>query len=259
MRAMLSAGRTRGQWCKKTRPRRPLVASPAMDLAPAAPLALAGFLPAWDIERRRVDLGPIIAWALEQLASLGHPVDDLAELHRHLDPAQALACARALTAASLDPVLRRLVHRAVRAVLDEVPAGLVHVQTYTHFRILVPGDTVAPFPPHTDFGFGHGLAERNLWFSLTAAAGDGALGLLPLRESLAWCSRSGQLRGVLDPAPALPPVPTEVGDVLLFTPLHLHRARAPAPGSCRVSVDVRLLPASMALDDLSFLPLRGDP
>ena len=125
--------------------------------------------------------------------------------------------------------------------------------------VLVPGDPVAPFPPHTDFGFGHGLAERNVWLALTDARGDAALGVLPLAESLGWMTRSGQTHGVLVDCMDIPDREVRAGEALLFTPLHIHRARAPAPGSCRVSVDVRLVPRPAAVDDLSFLPLRGDP
>jgi hypothetical protein len=225
----------------------------------APPLALTGFLPAWDIERRRADLAPIAAWALAHLRGLGHPVTGLATLHHHLTPAAARAAAQALTAASLAPELRALVHRAVRAALPEIPAARVWLQTHTHFRILVPHDALAAVPPHTDHGFGHALAERNLWLALTDAEGSAALHVLPLAESLAWQARTGRLHGVLDGAPEIPPVPTAAGEVLLFTPLHLHRARAPAGDVCRVSIDVRVRPAQAQMPDLSFSPLRSHP
>jgi len=83
--------------------------------------------------------------------------------------------------------------------------------------------------------------------------------LLSLAESLSWMSRTGRLYGVLDGAPAIPPVPTRAGDVLLFTPLHVHRARAPSGDRCRVSVDVRLVPSPTSMVDLTFSPLLGDP
>lgn len=224
-----------------------------------APLALAGFLPAWDIERRRADLSPIIAWTLDQIRRLGEPVESLEALHHHVDGIRARAVAQALTAASLSKELRRHVHRAVREAIPELPAEKVWIQTHTHFRILVPHDAIAPVPTHTDFGFGHALAERNVWLSLTDAEGSAALHVLPLRESLSWMARSGRLRGVLEGSPELPPVPTRVGDVLLFTPLHLHRAEPPAGDACRVSVDIRLLPRPESMRDLTFSPLRSDP
>lgn len=229
----------------------------AMVAAP--PLSLTGFLPAWDIERRRADLTPIADWALAELRRLGHPVESLATAHHHLGGEEARAAARALTGASLAPALRRHVHRVVLAVLPEIPADRVWIQTHTHFRILVPGDPVAPVPPHTDFGFGHALAERNAWFSLTDAEGSAALHVLPLHASLAWLGRAGQLHGVLDGAPEIPPVPTRSGDVLLFTPLHLHRARMPSGALSRVSIDLRIVPRPASMADLSFSPLRSEP
>lgn len=228
-------------------------------VVPAPPLALAGFLPAWDIERRRADLAPIADWALDRIRSLGHPAESLDTLHRLLDPAQALAVTQALTASSLDPELRRCVRRAVLEAIPELPAERVWMQARAHFRILVPNDTVAPVPPHTDFGFGHMLVERNVWLSLTDAEGSAALHLLSLAESLTWMSRTGRLHGVLDEAPESPPVATRAGDVLLFTPLHIHRARAPGEDRCRVSVDVRLIPSPRSMLDLTFSPLQGAP
>jgi hypothetical protein len=98
-----------------------------------------------------------------------------------------------------------------------------------------------------------------VWLSLTDAEGSAALHVLPLRASLVWLGRAGQLHGVLDGAPEIPEVPTLRGDVLLFTPLHLHRARAPSGSHCRVSIDIRLVPRPAAMTDLTFCPLRSDP
>lgn len=225
----------------------------------ARPLALTGFLPAWDVELRRADLGPIADWAREQLRRLGHPVERLDQAHHHLDAAAALRAAQALTARSLCPVLRARVRRAVIEAIPELPAERTWIQSHTHFRILVPGDAVAPVPPHTDLGFGHGLGERNLWLSLTDAEGSAALHILPLAPSMAWLARSAKLHGVLDDAPEMPPVPTRAGDVLLFTPLHLHRARPPDGDRTRVSIDLRLVPRPERARDMSFSPLiRAD-
>jgi hypothetical protein len=69
--------------------------------------------------------------------------------------------------------------------------------------------------------------------------------------------RSGRVRGVLGDAPRLSPVPTLAGDVLLFTPLHLHQSRPPAPPFTRVSIDVRILLRPTHAQDLSFSPFRG--
>ena len=189
---------------------------------------------------------------------MGYAADTLDTLHRHLDAEQARVAARRLTEASLAPELRASVCRAVLHILPELPPARVWIQTHTHFRILVPGDAVAAVPPHTDFGFGHGLSERNVWLSLTDAEGAAALHVLPLRDSLAWMGKSGKLHGILDGAPEIPAVATRVGDVLLFTPLHLHRARPPAGAFSRVSADIRIVPRPDMMADLTFSPLRSD-
>lgn len=219
-----------------------------------APLALTGFLPAWDIERRRADLRPIIGWTLARLRRLGHQVQRLEDLHHHMDAERARALGQELTAASLCRDLRAALQQALIEALPEVPLARVWRQTYAHFRVLVPEDQVAPVPPHTDFGFGHSLSERNLWLALTDAQGGGALHVLPLRDSLSFLGRIGAQYGVVEGAPEIPPVPARSGEILLFTPLHLHRAR-PASAQSRVSIDLRIVPAPSARADFTFSPI----
>jgi hypothetical protein len=227
-----------------------------MSDRPSTPLlALTGFLPAWDLEKRTANVEPIIAWTLKRLREMGHPAERLDLLHQHLSPAQALAAGKSLTASSLESDLREHVCRAVLEAIPELSARRVWIQTRAHFRILVPNDTVAPVPPHTDFGFGHQLDERNVWFSLTNVESNAALHAHSLTKSLTWMARTGTLYGVLDGVPDPPPIPTRVGEVLLFTPLHVHRARAPDENQCRVSFDVRIVPASGTPTDLTFSPL----
>ncbi|MEZ4295585.1 MAG: phytanoyl-CoA dioxygenase family protein [Polyangiaceae bacterium] len=223
------------------------------------PLSLTGFLPVWDVERRRADLGEIAGWALERAREMGYPAESLDTLHWHLDARQAMALTHALTRGSVEERFQRILHRAVREAVPELPQDRVWIQTIGHFRILVPGDTVAPVPPHTDVGFGHSPAERNVWLSLTDAVGDAALHVLPLGASLSWMGRTGMLYGVIEEGPEIPAVPTRAGEVLLFTPLHIHRARPPSGDRCRVSVDVRLVPEPVGAYDLTFSPLRGTP
>lgn len=102
------------------------------------------------------------AWALEQIRHFGTPVEGLDALHRHFDAERVRALARRLTTAGVTVELRRRLVRAILEAIPELPIGRVSAQTQAHFRSLVPGDEVAAAPPHTDYGFGHGLAERNV-------------------------------------------------------------------------------------------------
>jgi len=222
-------------------------------------LSLRGFLPAWDLEKRTANVEPILQWLLDRLRLLGHPVERLEELPLHMTPRQALEASRACTAASLDGKLRQYVCRAIREAIPELRGHSVWLQYLAHFRILLPGDTIAPVPPHTDYGFGHGLEERNVWFSLTNAEGNAALHALSLAQSLEYMVRTNTLSGVFDQAPDPPPVATRIGDVLLFTPLHIHRARTPDEHQCRVSFDVRLIPKPFAPKDATFAPMEEEP
>jgi hypothetical protein len=232
-------------------------AFPVIDAAARArsPLALRGWLPVWDVERRRADLDEVVAWTLGRLRAWGVETPSLSSLAMPGEQARALA--QQLTRESPSPALRGPLHRALRAMLPDLPWQRIWVQTYAHFRVLVPGDTVSPVPPHVDHGFGHGLDERNVWLALTDAAGSNALHLWSLGESLAWIVRSGQLVGALPDVSGLQPVDVCSGDALLFTPLHVHGARV-ASGSSRVSIDLRIVPRKGIRPDLSFSPLWSD-
>jgi Phytanoyl-CoA dioxygenase (PhyH) len=216
------------------------------------PLALAGWLPAWDIERRAANLDEVVAWTLARLRAWGVEADDLTAIR--VEPERARRLARRLTEASLAPALRAPLHAALRTMLPELPWQHVLVQTYAHFRILCPGDQGSPVRPHVDHGFGHALDERNVWLALTDAAGAGALQLCDLRESLRRLVRRGQLAGVVYEPGELRPVDVRRGDALLFTPLHLHAARAPIEAT-RVSIDLRIVPCHANEAGPSFSPL----
>src|SRR5262245_45656507 len=64
------------------------------------PLELSGFLPAWDVERRRFEAGPLVDWLLTVLREQGVRAERLERLHDHIDAAQALALAERITLAT---------------------------------------------------------------------------------------------------------------------------------------------------------------
>jgi hypothetical protein len=232
-------------------------AFPVIDAASRArsPLALRGWLPVWDIDRRRVEVDEIVAWTLGRLRAWGVEAPNLSAISLPGERARALA--QDLTRESLSPGLRAPLHRALRMMLPDLPWDRIWVQTYAHFRVLVPGDAIAPVPPHTDHGFGHGLDERNVWIALTDAVGSNALHLWSLSESLAWHVRSEQRVGALPELSGLRPVDVAQGEALLFTPLHVHGARE-ARGRSRVSVDLRIVPRKGLRANLSFSPLWSE-
>ena len=220
------------------------------------PLALEGWLPCWDIERRHAPLDDVVAWTLTQLRAWG--VDAMALAAIDVPGPRALELARWLTRSSAAPALRQPLHAALRALLPELPWDRVLVQTYAHFRILVRSEPVGPVPPHVDFGFGHALDERNVWLALTDAAGDAALHLCALHESLAHLAVTGAVEGVLEAPVGLRPIAVRCGDVLLFTPLHVHAARPPIE-TTRVSIDLRIAPLGSVAPGPSFSPPLGGP
>jgi hypothetical protein len=195
---------------------------------------LAGFLPAWDVERRRADVSEVVAWALDEIRALGVVAASLQRLHDVTDATGAARVACQLTRAVAQPCALARVRAVVRAAVPELPWARVDFRTRPRFRVLVPGDASAPLPLHTDFDAGRSLDERNVWIALTPARGGGSLRFASLAESL--LARSGR-------AVASRPAHAERGDVLLFTPLHVHGAQVVDHDETRVSIDVRIAPS----------------
>lgn len=170
---------------------------PRERVAEPRPLALTGWLPSWDVERRAA-LDEVIAWTRAKLRVWGVDVERLDEID--VPGLQAMTLARALTREAAARELRGPLHATLRAMLPELPWQDVLVQTYAHFRILVPGDGLGPVPPHVDAGFGHGLDERNVWLALTDASGDAA-------HDDAGARRAGRSRRPLARRPRSPAAP----------------------------------------------------
>jgi hypothetical protein len=212
-----------------------------------AEVTLAGVLPAWDVERRRAEAAPLVAWAIAELRDQGVRVTELERLHEVVDAELAPGLSRRLTDASTRRAPREALHAIVREAVPSLPWEAVAIQAIVHFRILVPGDVVSPVPLHTDFGIGHSLDERNLWIALTPARGTAALHVARLEASMASdrVRRAGG-RFLIDPSTPTRAEEVEAGDVLLFTPLHVHGARVVDGDRTRVSVDVRIAPLARA-------------
>lgn len=216
------------------------------SVAPAE-VKLTGVLPAWDVERRRADVAPLVEWVRAELRGQGVAVTELDRLHEVVDADMAPRLSRHLTDASTRRAPREALHAIVRQAVPSLPWEAVAIQAIVHFRILVPGDAVSPVPLHTDFGIGHSLDERNMWIALTPARGSAALHLARLEASMASDRRRREGgRFLIDPSTATQTEEVETGDVLLFTPLHVHGAQVVVGDRTRVSVDVRIAPLARA-------------
>jgi hypothetical protein len=223
------------------------------------PLTLTGFLPAWDVERRRFEAGPLVDWLLTTLREHGVRAERLERLHDCIDSTQALALTEAVTLATAHAAPRALLHGLITAALPELPWSELCLQTTAHLRILLPGDGIAPVPVHTDFGIGHWPDERNLWLALTDARGTAALRIGGLSDSMRWDRERRAANQVLLPQD-LPLTPREAqrGELLMFTALHAHGAQTVREDATRVSFDIRLAPrASIAQRrTVSFIPVE---
>ena len=216
---------------------------------------LTGHLPHWDIEYRTIDISSIKKWTLSHIQQQGYALTCLEDAHHHLTPAEALALSQYLTRQSLDPCLRTSLYHALTQSIPELNWQTIHIQTLTHFRILIPTDTFSPVPTHTDYGFGHLSCERNLWIALTNALDQAALRIATLETSLSFLKHSQQQYGIISHHQSLPPRPAYAGDLILFSPLHLHAASPPPPQVTRVSIDVRIIPSTFQQFGVSFSPM----
>ena len=219
---------------------------------------LAGFLPVWDVERRRADVSPLADWALYALRDDGVHARSLDRLHDALTPDEALRASRRLTKATSRRAPRRALHALLRGLLPELPWPEIAIQATAHVRVLVPGDTTSPVPLHTDHGIGHALDERNVWLALTPARESAALSVATLAASRpAEEERRARGRVLVDPGTPSVPRPCDRGEALLFTPLHVHGAQVVTGDATRVSLDVRVAPrlGALARNRFAWVPL----
>jgi hypothetical protein len=191
---------------------------------------LTGILPAWDFERRRGTAGGLVAWTLEEIRRLGWDVRALERLHDLVDARTALDVAIRLGQAISQPNGKRVVESVLRVALPELPWDHVVIRTLPRFRILIPGDDKSPLPLHTDHYGGRPVDERNVWIGLTRARGTACLRVARLVDSLA-CKRIADC--------PTRPLEVDAGDVVLFTPIHVHGATT-ATDETRISLDLRL-------------------
>jgi hypothetical protein len=182
-----------------------------------------------DVVDCTLPVAPLVAWAERALG-------DLLTVHQRLAADEARAACERLSDETMHAPVRDLIHALVARVVQSRLPGDIHVQRRANLRVVFPREPSHVVQLHADSGAGHCPTGRQLWIPLTPASGTRTLHVAPLAAS-----RSLEFD---EAAKLARPVALEVGQVLLFTPDHVHGAVLNESDVTRVSLDVRVAPPS---------------
>ena len=128
---------------------------------------------AWDAQLIDYDLArfPFNSWILDRIRAMGYALDDLTEIHKVIPLGEVYKVTKQLCAETNAPDFRRMLNRFVREVVVvkgqlRTPVG---VQRFLNVRIMLPNSPGTIFPFHTGLLYGHGIASRSLWLTMTDA------------------------------------------------------------------------------------------
>ncbi len=188
---------------------------------------------------------PFDRWLLDQLQAAGHPVEALDRWHEVVPVEATAALTKQLIRATELPAFRDIYFAFVREVLQPLAGVEIAPQRYPNVRAHLPDRPEMCIPFHTDGWYGHGPNEINVWLPLTKAEATSSLALIPharsqalIAEAKARRMRLSEMESLFGPEAAA--VSVMPGDVVLFTPAHLHGNTTNRTGRTRVSFDFRV-------------------
>jgi len=190
---------------------------------------------------------PFDQWALEQVQSLGFPVEDLSLLHEKMSPKETADTTKAIIGRTGDERFLRIADKYIEEILlplvDNHPIG---VQRFFNFRILLPNQPLSLIPFHNGQLQGHGLGERSTWMPLTDAFESSSLYLMDVENSrdvlkdmrqreVSYNEFQEALNNLAKPANI------SFGSTKVFTQENIHGSIPNTTGKTRVSFDFRIL------------------
>jgi sporadic carbohydrate cluster 2OG-Fe(II) oxygenase len=200
-----------------------------------------------DIRTEKYDLARFAfgAWVLAEIRAAGFAIDSLEQFHEAVPFSETSQLTKRLIRATESQGFRNIYFPFLREVLEPILGQEIAPQRYPNLRAHVPDRPDMCIPFHTDSWYGHGQDEINVWIPLTPAKDSASLALIPFAKSqeLVRTAQQGNLRLQEMEAlfqPHAKPVNVLPGDVVLFTPLHLHGNSANRTGRTRVSIDFRV-------------------
>jgi sporadic carbohydrate cluster 2OG-Fe(II) oxygenase len=200
-----------------------------------------------DIETKQYDLYrfPFDNWLLNEIRSAGFAIDRLENFHHAVPALETAALTKKLIKLTEGDSFRSIYFDFVKSVLEPLVGTEIAPQRFPNFRAHLPNRPDMCIPFHTDSWYGHGSDEINVWIPLTPAKESASLALIPLaqshqltHEAQTRCMRLHEMESLFSPHAKA--VDVNPGDVVLFTPHHLHGNSENKTGKTRVSIDFRV-------------------
>ena len=195
---------------------------------------------------------PFNEWLLKRIQGMGHPLEDLSNLHAVVPQDQVYKVTKQLCADTNLPEFRRMLNNFVREVV--VPKGKlrlpVAVQRYMNVRVMLPTTPELFFPYHTGLLYGHGIASRSLWMPFVDVTADEdltrSMQIIPIKKSRELAKQAIAERLSMAQMTKLfaqhsHQIKAGPGSCCLFSQEHIHGSGRPnTTGKTRVSMDFRI-------------------
>ena len=211
---------------------------------------------AWDANLVPYDKDrfPFNQWILGRIQAAGYALEDLTELHKVVPPSEVFRLTKQLCADTNMPDFRRMLNRFVREVVV-VKGGLktpVAVQRFLNVRIMQPDRPEAIFPFHTGLLYGHGIASRSLWMTLTDVSAEqdytASMQIIDIKRSRELTLEAVKKQFSVEQMTERFgreswPLRAKPGLVCFFTQENIHGNFVNVTGKTRVSIDFRVAEA----------------
>jgi len=213
-------------------------------------------LDTWDAKLVEYDRErfPFNRWILDRIRANGYPLDDLTNLHKVVPASEVYKLTKQLCADTNLPDFRRMLNRFVREVIVlkgklKPPVG---VQRFLNVRIMQPDRPEAIFPFHTGLLYGHGMASRSIWMTLTDVSAPedytASMQIIDIRRSRELVRRAIEQRLTVEQMNEVFgreswPLKSKPGLVCFFTQENIHGNFVNVTGKSRVSIDFRIAEA----------------
>ena len=213
-------------------------------------------LDTWDAKLVEYDTErfPFNRWILERIRANGYPLDDLTNLHKVVPAGEVYKLTKQLCADTNLPDFRRMLNRFVREVIVvkgklKPPVG---VQRFLNVRIMQPDRPEAIFPFHTGLLYGHGMASRSIWMTLTDVSAPedytASMQIIDIRRSRELVRQAIEQRLTVEQMNEVFgreswPLKSKPGLVCFFTQENIHGNFVNVTGKSRVSIDFRIAEA----------------
>lgn len=213
-------------------------------------------LSAWDAKLVDYDLArfPFHEWVLRRLRSMDYDLDDLTDIHKVVPLADVYRVTKQLCTDTNQPDFRRMLNRFAREVVVgkgqlRTPVG---VQRFLNVRIMLPDSPGTIFPFHTGLLYGHGIASRSLWLTLTDVSAEedytASMQIIDIARSRELVQFSINHRLTIEEMTEQFgreswPLRAKPGLVCFFTQENIHGNFVNLTGKTRVSIDFRVAEA----------------